>query len=33
MTDGFKSVMDFNEEVPLMQREKTERPRILRVMR
>lgn len=33
MTDGFRSVMDLRDEVPEMQREKTERLRIRRVMR
>lgn len=33
ITDGFKSVMDLSEEVPEMQREKTDKLRIRRVMR
>lgn len=33
IAEGFKSVMDFKEEVPLRQREKTLRARIRRVMR
>lgn len=33
MTRGFRSVMDLRGEVPEMQREKTERERMRRVMR